>query len=324
MGTATMIVIMCMVYDGALGPVRLVRKGGAGLTHRGWDIWRHPRTRVLDDVAVLAPYKFRLKFAGDGRALGGDSWTWGNMVVGEILEGPLAGLYFLFAHLNGINVMGREGQVMPAGTVLGCEGWTGHTIPAGSDGKHLHVEVVDAWYNPQGSDKVALLLGMPADAAEGQDYTNTFRLNPAPAPAPVDPFPGVSDEELARRVWLGEFGDGDARRQALGARYDAVQALVDKGVGKPEPAPEPPAPAPVDRLAIGREIHLDGVKLYGDAYTDAVANVLPDANIGVVNPFYIHGAEVNGRVPITNALAYAAQEVRPDNTTGYIAVGDVP
>lgn len=47
-----------------------------------------------------------------------------------------------------------------------------------------------------------------------------------------DLFPGVSDEELARRVWIGEFGNGDTRKQKLGSRYAAVQALVNKGVGK--------------------------------------------------------------------------------------------
>lgn len=49
----------------------------------------------------------------------------------------------------------------------------------------------------------------------------------------VDPFPNVSDEELAKRVWAGEFGNGDIRKQKLGSRYASVQALVDKGVGKP-------------------------------------------------------------------------------------------
>lgn len=56
---------------------------------------------------------------------------------------------------------------------------------------------------------------------------------PAPTPAPSkEPFPGVSDEELARRVWAGEFGSGDTRKKKLGSRYKAVQALVNKGVGK--------------------------------------------------------------------------------------------
>lgn len=60
---------------------------------------------------------------------------------------------------------------------------------------------------------------------------------PKPEPKPSIPFEGVNDEELARRVWAGEFGDGDARKEALGSRYDAVQALVNKGVGKPSAEP---------------------------------------------------------------------------------------
>ena len=57
---------------------------------------------------------------------------------------------------------------------------------------------------------------------------------PAPTPKPSIPYEGVSDEELARRVWLGEFGNGNERKAKLGSRYAAVQALVNKGVGKPQ------------------------------------------------------------------------------------------
>ena len=69
----------------------------------------------------------------------------------------------------------------------------------------------------------------------------------------VDPFPNVSDEELAKRVWAGEFGNGDERKAKLGSRYASVQALVNKGVGKPStPTPQPtPTPTPsVDILEL--------------------------------------------------------------------------
>jgi surface antigen len=72
-------------------------------------------------------------------------------------------------------------------------------------------------------------------------------------PVAVDPFKGVSDEELAKRVWNGEFGNGDERKAKLGIRYNAVQALVNKGVGKPStPTPQPkPEPTPsVDILTL--------------------------------------------------------------------------
>ena len=46
--------------------------------------------------------------------------------------------------------------------------------------------------------------------------------------APTDPLVGKTDEQLAAEVIAGGYGDGDARRQALGARYDAVQAIVNQ------------------------------------------------------------------------------------------------
>ena len=96
----------------------------------------------------------------------------------------------------------------------------------------------------------------------GSGYT--FRgciVNPAigdvhyVTPSQEDPFKGVSDEELAKRVWNGEFGNGDERKAKLGIRYNAVQALVNKGVGKPStptPTPQPkPEPTPsVDILTL--------------------------------------------------------------------------
>lgn len=41
-----------------------------------------------------------------------------------------------------------------------------------------------------------------------------------------------TDEQLAQMVWQGKFGSGAARIQALGSRYAAVQALVNKGIGR--------------------------------------------------------------------------------------------
>ena len=41
-----------------------------------------------------------------------------------------------------------------------------------------------------------------------------------------------SDEELAEMVWQGKFGNGEERKKRLGARYNVVQKLVNKGIGK--------------------------------------------------------------------------------------------
>lgn len=55
--------------------------------------------------------------------------------------------------------------------------------------------------------------------------------------------PSGSVAELARRVIAGEFGNGDARRAALGSRYDEVQAEVNRillGGGSSQPASAAP------------------------------------------------------------------------------------
>lgn len=51
--------------------------------------------------------------------------------------------------------------------------------------------------------------------------------------APVDPLAGKSDEQLAAEVIAGTYGDGDTRKAALGARYDAVQAIVNAKLADP-------------------------------------------------------------------------------------------
>lgn len=99
-------------------------------------------------------------------------------------------------------------------------------------------------------------------AGSGYSFRGCLRIpgyKPTPTPTPVDPFPGVSDEELARRVWTGEFGNGETRKAKLGIRYDAVQALVNKGYGKPEPAPQPkPEPTPVGpKFAVGQKVRIN-------------------------------------------------------------------
>lgn len=56
--------------------------------------------------------------------------------------------------------------------------------------------------------------------------------------------------ELAQRVIAGEFGNGDARRTALGSRYDEVQAEVNRIlVGASSSAPAQPAAPDIEALA---------------------------------------------------------------------------
>lgn len=93
------------------------------------------------------------------------------------------------------------------------------------------------------SAKVAGFAKVDANAFRGSvedlgQYFKTHAGSPA-APAPSTPAPAVDApvdiESLAQRVMAGEFGNGDDRRNALGANYDAVQARVEELAA---PAPE--------------------------------------------------------------------------------------
>ena len=77
-----------------------------------------------------------------------------------------------------------------------------------------------------------------------RNFAGAFRLkawNNSPSPAPNL---NKSVEELAREVIAGKYGNGDARRNALGARFNEVQAKVNELLATPAPAPQQPAPRP--------------------------------------------------------------------------------
>lgn len=48
----------------------------------------------------------------------------------------------------------------------------------------------------------------------------------------VNELDKYTDTELEKMVWQGKFGNGDERKIKLGDRYDAVQNLVNQGIGK--------------------------------------------------------------------------------------------
>ena len=77
---------------------------------------------------------------------------------------------------------------------------------------------------------------------------------PVPEPEPVDPFEGISNEELAERVLAGEFGDGEERKIKLGNRYKAVQAIINKKAKKQEPVE--------NKIIKGSRIRFTGTKSY--------------------------------------------------------------
>lgn len=68
------------------------------------------------------------------------------------------------------------------------------------------------------------------DAAAWRKYAGASGAA-TPAPTPVDPLAGKSDNQLADEVIAGKYGDGENRKRALGNRYNAVQAIVNQKLG---------------------------------------------------------------------------------------------
>lgn len=92
--------------------------------------------------------------------------------------------------------------------------------------------------------------------------------------------PSGTVSELARRVIAGEFGNGDARRAALGSRYSEVQAEVNRILagGSGAPATQAPAADDVDdlaRLVIAGEFGNGAARraALGDRYDEVQARV---------------------------------------------------
>lgn len=141
-------------------------------------------------------------------------------------------------------------EISPVPTLGGIMVWQKGSTLSGNDGAG-HVAVVEKIIDSNtiytsesgyGSSAFWNSTRKNSNGRWGLGSGYTFRgciVNPsigkvaAPTQPSTDPFPNVSDEELAKRVWAGEFGNGDERKAKLGSRYNSVQALVNKGVGQP-------------------------------------------------------------------------------------------
>jgi TP901 family phage tail tape measure protein len=98
-----------------------------------------------------------------------------------------------------------------------------------TEAENIVSAIVNYWDNLDGKEVTTIhtiienTVRAPAPAAPAA---------PAPrAPAPAAPTGPVKDDawlnDMARRVYRGEFGNGQARRNALGSDYDAIQRRVN-------------------------------------------------------------------------------------------------
>ena len=65
------------------------------------------------------------------------------------------------------------------------------------------------------------------DAAAWKAYAKGSKSAPSPAPAPAQNTPAGTTLDLVYGVMTGKYGNGDARKKALGSRYDEVQGEIN-------------------------------------------------------------------------------------------------
>lgn len=104
-------------------------------------------------------------------------------------------------------------------------------------------------------------------------YEGTSQTTPT-----VDPLAGYTNMELANMVMLGMFGNGAQRKQALGVKYIAVQALVDDMI-KAAAAPKTEAADVIYTVKKGDTLSAIA-KTYGTTYQKIAAdNDIKNPNI---------------------------------------------
>ena len=116
------------------------------------------------------------------------------------------GLYTLYYHLKSGSVCVNVGDKVRKGQKLGIIGTTGQ-----STGIHLHFQI------DKGSSKTSI-----------NPYDYLFNGKEFISDTPQNELSKYSDEELANKVIRGDYGNGQARKNALGNRYNSVQSIVNK------------------------------------------------------------------------------------------------
>ena len=103
----------------------------------------------------------------------------------------------------------------------------GGSTPPATGGKTDAQLAAEVWAGKHGNGEARKAsLGPRYAAVQALVDQGVGKGGSAPAPS------GKTDEQLAAEVWAGVHGNGQARKNSLGSRYAAVQALVDRGVGK--------------------------------------------------------------------------------------------
>lgn len=165
----------------------------------------------------------------------------------------------------------------------------------------------------------------------------------------VNPPQLKSNEEIAAEIWQKKWGDGEERKRRLAAAgysWDAIQSLVDKGVGKPVERPaetsqeppkqpeqpvEPPKPEPVPeapkenpqekerQMEENKTENINKDEQKAEEKEETMKPILTDEQINKINEEYMKLANAS-----TEAITEAGSGFEFSNKTKIIAylVGD--
>ena len=165
----------------------------------------------------------------------------------------------------------------------------------------------------------------------------------------VNPPQLKSNEEIAAEIWQKKWGDGEERKRRLAAAgysWDAIQSLVDKGVGKPVEKPaetsqeppkqpeqpvEPPKPEPVPeapkenpqekerQMEENKTENINKDEQKAEEKEETMKPTLTDEQINKINEEYMKLANAS-----TEAIAEAGSGFEFSNKTKIVAylVGD--
>lgn len=165
----------------------------------------------------------------------------------------------------------------------------------------------------------------------------------------VNPPQLKSNEEIAAEIWQKKWGDGEERKRRLAAAgysWDAIQSLVDKGVGKPVEKPaetsqeppkqpeqpaEPPKPEPVPeapkenpqekerQMEENKTENINKDEQKAEEKEETMKPTLTDEQISKINEEYMRLANAS-----TEAITEAGSGFEFSNKTKIIAylVGD--
>ena len=201
----------------------------------------------------------------------------------------------------------NKGEINHTGIVYKVEGGYVYTVE-GNSGDEVKTHRYAA------NNKKIAGYGHPAWKEEAETIADTAPTKPTPVgdPVVIDPKPiqkpqnnaQKSEDEIAREVIAGKWGNGAERKQRLieaGYNYDSVQALVNKYLNQTQPFTAKPAPAADTFIGI-----VNTVKDRLNVRTGAGMNYPVIKTLGKGSKVELYKKMVNGWYRLADGSGYVA------------------